>query len=135
VQPGVYRLTASIKGFDTAVYTDIVVNAARTTNQPVNPKVGTVVRPWRSPALLPPCSCPTPPSRIRWSRNICRTCFCPDAKPPFALTNGAQQGVTARDSTFEGMPGASINITLDGISNNAQRFKSGGTSFNFVAKP
>src|SRR6516162_8569150 len=42
VQPGVYRLTASMKGFETAVYTDIIVNAARTTNQPVNLKVGSV---------------------------------------------------------------------------------------------
>src|SRR5215813_14417567 len=31
VLPGVYRLTATMQGFDTAVYTDIVVNAARTT--------------------------------------------------------------------------------------------------------
>src|SRR5262245_37679725 len=42
VQPGVYRLTTTMKGFDTAVYTDIVVNAARTTNQPVSLKVGSV---------------------------------------------------------------------------------------------
>src|SRR5262249_62179244 len=54
---------------------------------------------------------------------------------PFALLSaGAQQGVTSRDSTFNGLPGASINITLNGIANNAQRFKSGGTSFfAFVA--
>src|SRR5215470_2629964 len=35
VQPGVYKLTASMKGFETAVFTGIEVNAARTTNQPV----------------------------------------------------------------------------------------------------
>src|SRR5215813_563698 len=30
VQPGVYELTATRKGFETAIYTNIVVNAART---------------------------------------------------------------------------------------------------------
>src|SRR5215813_10523658 len=42
VQPGIYKLTATMKGFETAVYTNIVVNAARTTNQPVTLKVGSV---------------------------------------------------------------------------------------------
>jgi Carboxypeptidase regulatory-like domain len=42
VQPGVYKLTAVMKGFETAVYTNIVVNAARTTNQPITLKVGSV---------------------------------------------------------------------------------------------
>ncbi len=37
--------------------------------------------------------------------------------------------MTARDSTFNGMPGAAINITLNGIANNAQGFKGGDTSF------
>jgi hypothetical protein len=45
---------------------------------------------------------------------------------PFALVSaGAQQGVTSRDSTFEGMPGAGINITLNGIANNADGVRDG----------
>ena len=34
-----------------------------------------------------------------------------------------------RNSTFNGVPNASMNITVDGMNNNSQRFKSGGTSF------
>ena len=34
-----------------------------------------------------------------------------------------------RNTTFNGLPNASLNITVDGVNNNSQRFKSGGTSF------
>src|SRR5581483_7864948 len=40
--PGTYNLSASLKGFETAVYSGIVVDAARTTNQLVTMKVGAV---------------------------------------------------------------------------------------------
>jgi hypothetical protein len=43
------------------------------------------------------------------------------------LTPGAQ--TTSGYSTFNGLPNASMNITLDGMGNNSERFKSGGTSF------
>src|SRR4051812_26062508 len=42
LQPGSYTLTAEMKGFDKGVYSGIVVNAARTTNQLVTLKVGSV---------------------------------------------------------------------------------------------
>src|SRR5262249_58686831 len=55
---------------------------------------------------------------------------------PFALLSaGAQQGVTSRDSTFNGLPGASINITPNGSANNAHRFNNGGTSFFALLAP
>ena len=38
----------------------------------------------------------------------------------------------ARDSEYNGLPGGAINITLDGVNNNSQRFRSGGTSFFVV---
>src|SRR6185437_1063274 len=34
-----------------------------------------------------------------------------------------------RYSTFNGLPNASMDITVDGMNNNSQRWKSGGTSF------
>jgi hypothetical protein len=43
------------------------------------------------------------------------------------LTAGAQSA--SGGSTFNGLPNASMNISLDGMNNNSQRFKSGGTSF------
>jgi hypothetical protein len=136
VQPGAYRLTATMKGFDTAVYTDIVVNAARTTNQPVTLKVGSVSATVEVAGAAPVLQLSNTTVSNTVEQKYLQDLPLPGREAlPFALlTSGAQQGVTARDSTFEGMPGAAINITQDGISNNAQRFKSGGTSFfNFVA--
>src|SRR5262249_2146325 len=133
---GVYRLTASLKGFETAIYNDIVVNAARTTNQPVVLKVGSVSESVEVTGAAPVLQLSNTTVSTTVEQKYLQDLPLPGREVlPFALlTTGAQQGVTARDSTFEGMPGASINITLNGISNNAQRFKSGGTSFfNFVA--
>jgi hypothetical protein len=136
VQPGVYKLTAVMKGFETAVYTNIVVNAARTTNQPITLKVGSVNEMVEVSGAAPALQLSTATISNTVEQKYLQDLPLPGREAlPFALlAAGAQQGVTARDSTFEGMPGASINITLNGISNNAQRFKSGGTSFfNFVA--
>ena len=41
----------------------------------------------------------------------------------------AASSAGARDSEYNGLPGGAIKITLDGINNNSQRFRSGGTSF------
>src|SRR5215813_2098503 len=136
VQPGVYKLTATRKGFETAIYTNIVVNAARTTNQPISLKVGSVNETVEVSGAAPALQLSTATISNTVEQKYLQDLPLPGREAlPFALLSaGAQQGVTARDSTFEGMPGASINITLNGISNNAQRFKSGGTSFfNFVA--
>src|SRR4030095_7283178 len=45
------------------------------------------------------------------------------------LIAGNAQSSNQRNSTYNGLPNASLNITLDGMNNNSQRFKSGGTSF------
>lgn len=131
VQPGTYNLTATIKGFDTALYSNLVVNAARTTNQPVNLTVGAVtqtVEVTGAAAVLQTSE--NQVANTVEQKNLQDLPLAGRDTLSFALlSSGAQQGVTSRDSTFEGMPGAAINITLNGIANNAQRFKSGGTSF------
>jgi len=50
------------------------------------------------------------------------------------LVPGTATSTGARDSEYNGLPGGAIAITLDGINNNSQRFRSGGTSF-FVFAP
>src|SRR6185369_10844072 len=45
------------------------------------------------------------------------------------LIAGNARSTSERNSTFNGLPNASLNITVDGMNNNSQRFKSGGTSF------
>jgi hypothetical protein len=135
--PGAYKLTASMKGFDTGVYNGIVINAARTTNQLVTLTVGAVnqtVEVTGSSPLLQVTS--TTVANTVDQKALQDLPLSGRDTLPFALLSaGAQQGVTSRDSTFEGMPGAAINITLNGIANNAQRFKSGGTSFFAFVTP
>lgn len=131
VLPGTYNLNASLKGFETAIYTNIVVNAARTTNQPVVLKVGAVTETVEISGAAPVLQMTnTTVSNTVEQKYLEDLPLAGRDSLPFALlSSGAQQGVTSRDSTFNGLPGAALNITLNGIANNAQRFKSGGTSF------
>jgi Carboxypeptidase regulatory-like domain len=131
VTPGSYTLTVTKQGFETTVYKGIVVNAARTTNQTVVLKVGTVsqtVEVQSESSILHTTSTTIADTvEQKYLQDLPLT---GRSALPFALLSaGAQQGVNSRDSTFNGLPGASINITFNGIANNAQRFKSGGTSF------
>ena len=134
--PGTYTLTATKQGFETTAYKSIVINAARTTNQTVMLQVGLVTQTVevQADAQVLQTTANTISSTV--DQKYLQDLPLPGRNDlPFALLSaGAQQGVTARDSTFNGLPGASINITLNGVANNAQRFKSGGTSFfAFVA--
>src|SRR5262245_34791363 len=129
--PGSYTLTVTKQGFETTVYKGLVVNAARTTNQTAILKVGAVTQTVevQSEASVLHTTATTVSGTV--DQKYLQDLPLPGRVVlPFALLSaGAQQGVTSRDSTFNGLPGASINITLNGIANNAQRFKSGGTSF------
>jgi hypothetical protein len=134
--PGIYTLTATKQGFETIAYKSIVINAARTTNQTVILTVGAVTQTIevQGEAQILHTTTTTVSSTV--DAKYLQDLPLPGRNAlPFALLSaGAQQGVTSRDSTFNGLPGGSINITLNGIANNAQRFKSGGTSFfAFVA--
>src|SRR5262245_42574603 len=136
VTPGSYTLTVTKQGFETTVYKGITVNAARTTNQTVILKVGAVTQTVEVQGEASVLHTTTTTVSGTVDQKYLQDLPLPGRNAlPFALLSaGAQQGVTARDSTFNGLPGASINITFNGIANNAQRFKSGGTSFfAFVA--
>jgi hypothetical protein len=135
--PGSYTLTATKQGFETTVYKGLVVNAARTTNQTVILKVGAVTQTVevQGEAQVLHTTATTVSGTV--DQKYLQDLPLPGRVVlPFALLMaGAQQGVTARDSTINGLPGGALNITLNGIANNAQRFKSGGTSFFAFVPP
>jgi len=134
--PGSYTLTVSKEGFETTAYKGIIIYAARTTNQTVILNVGTVTQTIDVQGEASALHATTNTISSTVDQKYLQDLPLPGRNAlPFALLSaGAQQGVTARDSTFNGLPGASLNITLNGVANNAQRFKSGGTSFfAFVA--
>jgi carboxypeptidase family protein len=137
VLPGSYTLTVTKQGFETTSYKGLIVYAARTTNQTVTLKVGAVnqIVEVAGAADVLQTTATTVSGTV--DQKYLQNLPLPGRDTlPFALLQaGAQQGVNSRDSTFNGLPGASINITLNGIANNAQRFKSGGTSFFAFVTP
>jgi Carboxypeptidase regulatory-like domain len=137
VLPGSYTLTATKQGFETTSYKGLIVYAARTTNQTVTLKVGAVnqIVEVQGGAQLLHTTTTTISDTVdqKYLQDLPLTGR--DTLPFALLQAGAQQGVNSRDSTFNGLPGGAINITLNGIANNSQRFKSGGTSFFAFVTP
>src|SRR5262249_23937581 len=133
LQFGEYKLTASASGFQTAVYPSIVVDSGRTTNVSVDLQVGAAsetVQVTASAARLDTTS-----NEVGTTINNKLVLNLPYKNRDglaFALLmagNANANDLSGRNSTFNGLPNASMNISLDGMNNNSQRFKSGGTSF------
>jgi hypothetical protein len=126
---GKYQVKVTTPGFQTGVYSNVVVDAARTTDLPVRLEVG---KP--SETVVVEASA----TRLETTSNQVATTVNNNfiQQLPLAgrdmlnfslLTAGSySSGAT---STFDGLPNASMNITLDGVNNNSQRFKSGGNQF------
>jgi hypothetical protein len=137
LSPGIYTLTVSKQGFDTTVYKGIIIYAARTANQTLVMKVGAVAQTVEVQGEAQALQTTTNTIANTVDQKYLQDLPLPgrDSLPFVLLSSGAQQGVNSRDSTINGLPGASLNITLNGINNNAQRFKSGGTSFFAFVTP
>jgi len=131
LQPGHYRLTAAAQGFQPATLEDVVVETSRAANVTITFEVAGVQEKVQVQGRAPVIE--TTSSTV--STTVANAEI---AKLPLAgrnilnfalLTPGAATSSDGRFSTFNGLPGGAINITLDGINNNSQRFRSGGTSF------
>jgi hypothetical protein len=128
---GTYELSATASGFQKAVISGVSILAGRITDLPVNMKVGnisTTVEVTATAVQLETTS--TTISTTIQNKSILELPMAGRDTLNFALMMpGAQSVGSDRNSTFDGLPNASMNITLDGVNNNSQRFKSGGTSF------
>jgi hypothetical protein len=129
--PGKYQVKVTMQGFQTAVYNDVVVDSARRTDFPVALKVGQVTETVEVTAAA---------QQLETTSNQIATTVRNDFVQQLPLSGrdtlqfallmaGSQSIDSGRTSTFNGLPNASMNVTLDGINNSSQRFKSGGTSF------
>jgi hypothetical protein len=128
---GSYRLTITLQGFQTAVYNKVIVEAGRVTDLRVKLTVGGVEQnitvEGRSPVLE------------MTSNVISSTLSNKDVNElPIAgrnafvlarLVPGAVAPQGTGSTHFNGMPGGTINPTIDGVNNSSNGFKSGGTSF------
>src|SRR5205809_2299010 len=131
LQFGSYKLTATAAGFKTAVIASVVVESGRTTDVSVDLEVGTTSETVQVTASAEQLNTTTNEVGATISNQLVQNL-------PFAgrdglnfagLIAGNSRSSSQRNSTYNGLPNASLNITLDGMNNNSQRFKSGGTSF------
>jgi hypothetical protein len=136
LQPGTYQLAATREGFQPITLQSIIVETSRSTDVTVRFEVLGVTE-----KVEVSGSAPAIETTSTTVANTVRNAEI--AKLPLAgrnilnfalLVPGAATSAGARDSEYNGLPGGAINITLDGINNNSQRFRSGGTSF-FVFAP
>ena len=143
LQDGDYRLVASKPGFANAVTDSITVDAGRITDVNIVLQVGGTTDTVEVTASA--VALETTSNEIGTTISTKEVNTLPfdqrDALYFALLTPGVQSssagatvagqngGAESRYSTFNGLPNASLDITLDGMNNNSQRFKSGGTSF------
>ena len=136
LQPGTYTLTATATGFQPLTLQQVLVQTSRSTDVVVQFQVAGVTEQLNVEARSPIVETS--------STTVANTVTNAEiAKLPLAgrnilnfalLVPGTATSAGARDTEYNGLPGGAINITLDGVNNNSQRFRSGGTSF-FVFAP
>jgi len=128
---GSYSVTVALPGFQSAVYNKVIVEAGRTTDLRVRLAVGTVGENITVEGKTPV---------LEMSSNvISSTLNNKDVNElPIAgrnaftfarLVPGAVAPQGTGSTHFNGMPGGTINPTIDGVNNSSNGFKSGGTSF------
>jgi hypothetical protein len=134
--PGQYKLTAAAKGFAEAVYLEVAIQTGRTSDLNVRMKVG---------ASNQTVQVEASGEALETTTNTLSTTLNPDEVQdlplngrdalPFAqLVAGAQSGGDTRFTTYNAMPNASLNITVDGMNDNFQRYRTSTTGF-FDAAP
>lgn len=122
---GTYSVTAVAKGFETSVVTGVVVDAGRVTDISVGMKVGATtetVEVSGSAAQLETSS-----NEIGMTVNNNYVQDLPYSSRDSLNFATYAAGFVSAD--FNNLPNASLNISIDGMDNNSERFKSGGTSF------
>jgi hypothetical protein len=142
LQDGDYRLTTTKPGFESSITDSITVDAGRITDVAVVLKVGATTETVEVSASA--VQLETTSNEIGTTVSTKEVNTLPfdqrDSLYFALLTPGVLSssggatvsndgGAESRYSTFNGLPNASLDITLDGMNNNSQRFKSGGTSF------
>ncbi len=133
---GQYVLTVKASGFADAVYNDVTVVTGRVMNLDIKMRVGSATQTVEVSSLG---------EVLETTTNTLATTISPEAVQdlplngrdalPFAqLVSGAQSGGDQRFETYNAMPNGAINITVDGMNDNFQRFRTSTTGF-FDAAP
>ena len=128
---GSYQVTITLQGFQSAVYNKVIVEAGRTTDLRVKLAVGAIEQnvtvEGRTPVLeltSNALSSTLTNKEVNELPLAGRNAFTYARLVPGAV---APQGTGS--THFNGLPGGTINPTIDGINNSSNGWKSGGTSF------
>ncbi len=129
LQPGQYEVTSTAAGFSQAVYTGVVIEAARTTDLQLQMKVGASSQSVEVSAQAQVLETTT--STLSTTINPQSVQDLPlngrDLLPMAELVAGAQAGGDQRFTTYNALPNAAINITVDGTNVNSQRYRTSST--------
>lgn len=136
LQPGTYKITVTGKGFRTVVYTAVKVDAARTTNLTATLQIGEIgetVEVTGGAEILERTST-TIENTVRGDAIRSMPLNNRDTLDFVMTLPGAQQGGSARQGTFLGLPKGAINITMDGVNVQDNTLKSnfGGGMFTLI---
>ena len=132
LQAATYRISVTAAGFETAQLDSVIVDSGRITDVSVRLAVGTASQTVEVASAAPQLE--TTSNEVGTTINNTEIQSLPYASRDvlmFSLLmagNTSANDPTGRNSTFNGLPNASLNISIDGMNNNSQRFKSGGTS-------
>lgn len=136
---GRYTVTVTLQGFQTARYDQVVVEASRSTDLRIKLAVGsmgeTVTVSGSAPVLETTqntVSTTIDRKQVTELPLAGRDAFVFARLVPGAVALPGASGSTAGQSGsthYNGMPGGTINPTIDGVNNSSNGFKSGGTSF------
>jgi len=128
---GRYTVTVSLQGFQTAKYDKVVVEASRSTDLRISLGVGsmgeTVTVSGSAPVLE---STQNTIATTLTRKDVTELPLAGRDAFVFArLVPGAVAPAGTGSTHYNGMPGGTINPTIDGVNNSSNGFKSGGTSF------
>ena len=128
---GSYQVTVKLQGFQSAVYNKVIVEAGRTTDIRVRLAVGvigeSITVEGKSPVLEMSSNVI---SSTLSNKDVNELPIAGRNAFTFArLVPGAVAPQGTGSTHFNGMPGGTINPTIDGVNNSSNGFKSGGTSF------
>jgi hypothetical protein len=129
---GTYTLTASLAGFQTAAVEKIVIDTGRITDISVQLKVGAANETVEVSATAAQLETTTNEvGKTIDNKSILNVPLPGRETLNYALLMPGIGNTQQNDrySTYNGLPNASMDITVDGMNNNSQRWKSGGTSF------
>jgi hypothetical protein len=130
VVAGTYTVTATAKGFDSQIMDNIVVDAGRTTDVAISLKIGAATETVEVTATG--AQLETSSNEIGLTVNNNNIQNLPYSSRDTLSLAGLSAGYAGSD--FNNLPQAAMNISIDGMDNNTERFRSGsGSGFSTVA--